>query len=271
MKTNHYSPDLNRISVLVAVVLLAFALARLLSTTAYALAFEVFGRNIRFEFDVRIVIVLLASGLTATGMDWLLRSHPLIKDKRTIEYWFVPMLTALVLGIPLYLLPLGTLWWWGGFALGGVFLGFVFWAEYVVVSPGDTSYPAAMVVLTVTSFALYLILVLALRYANLRLFLLTPAFFIASFLVGLRTLHLRLGRQWETAWAIGIALVIVQLSAGLHYLPISPIRYGALLLAPLYALVSLSSNLLEGIPIRRAAVEPAVMLLLVWGAGFWFG
>ncbi len=270
MKTNHYSPDSNRISVLVAIVLLAFVLARLLSTSAYILAFEIFGRIVRFEFDLRIVIALLASGLTATGMDWLLRSHPLMKKKRTIGHWFVPMLTALVLSVPLYLLPLGTLWWMG-FGMSGVFLVLVFWAEYVVVSPGDTSYPAAMIVLTVTSFALYFILVLALRYTNSRLFLLAPAFFAASFFVSLRTLHLRLERQWEGAWSVGLALVVVQVAAGLHYLPISPIRYGVLLLAPLYALVSLAASLLEGMPIRRAAVEPTIMLLLILGAGILLG
>ncbi len=270
MKTNHYSPDANRISVLVATVLLAFVLARLLSTSVYILVFEIFGRIVRLEFDLRVVIAFLASGLTATGMDWLLRSHPLMKEKRTVEHWLVPMLTALVLSVPLYSLPFGALWWIG-FGMSGVFLVLVFWAEYVVVSPGDTSYPTAMVVLTVTSFALYLILVLALRYANLRLFLLAPVFFVASFFVSLRTLHLYLGRQWDGAWSVGIALVAVQMAAGLHYLPISPVRYGILLLAPLYALVSFSASLLEGMPIRRAAIEPAVMLILIWGAGILLG
>ena len=271
MKSNHYSPAPNRISVLVAIVLLAFTLVRLSSYSVYILASEAFGRIFRFEFDLRILTILLASGLAAAGMDWLLRSHPLIKEKHRIEHWFVPMLTALVLSVSLYLLPSETPWWWVGFGVGGIFLLFVFWAEYVVVSPGDTGYPTAVVVLTVTSFTLYLILVLVLRYANLRLFLLTPAFFIASFLVSLRTLHLRLGRRWEAAWSVGIALIVVQTSAGLHYLPISPVRYGLLLLAPFYALVSLSASLLEGMPIHRAAVEPAVMVLLIWGAGIWLG
>ncbi|OQX64249.1 MAG: hypothetical protein DRI32_00920 [Chloroflexi bacterium] len=271
MKTNHYSPDSNRLSVLTATVLLAFALARLLATSAYFLSFQVFGRIIRFEFDLRVVIVLLASGLTATGMDWLLRSHPMMKGKRTVEHWFVPMLTALVLGVPLYLLPSGTLWWWVGFSAGGILLVLVFWAEYVVVSSGDTSYPTAMVVLTVTSFALYLILALALRYANTRLVFLAPAFFGATFFVSLRTLHLRLGKQWDVAWSAGIALIGIQLAAGLHYLPISPIRYGVFLLAPLYALTSLAASLLEGMPLRIAAVEPVTMLILIWGAGIWLG
>lgn len=270
MKTNRYLPDTNRISVLTAIVLLTFALTRLLSTAVYTLAFQVFGRVIRFELDLRFLIIILAAGLTATGMDWLLRSHPMMEGKRTVEHWLLPMLTALVLGTPLYLLPNGTLWW-VGFGAGGILLILVFWAEYVVVSPGDTSYPSAMIVLTVISFALYLILALALRYASTRLFLLAPTFFVATFFVSLRTLHLRLGGRWELAWSAGIALVGVQLAAGLHYWQISPVRYGIFLLGPLYALTSLSASLAEGIPLRRAAVEPLVMLVLVWGAGIWLG
>jgi len=270
MNTNRYLPDTNRVSVLTAIVLLAFALTRLLSTAAYNIGFQIFGRVIRLDLDLRLMIIILASGLTASGMDWLLRSHPMLAGKRTIEHWFVPMLTSLVLGVPLYLLPDGPLWW-VAFGAGGFLLVLVFWAEYVVVSPGDTSFPSAMVVLIVISFALYLILALALRNANFRLFLLAPALFVATFFVSLRTLHLRLGGRRELAWSAGIALIGVQLAAGLHYWPISPVRYGMFLLGLLYALVSLTTNLLEGITLRRAVVEPSVMLILVWSAGMWFG
>jgi hypothetical protein len=61
------------------------------------------------------------------------------------------------------------------------------------------------------------------------------------------------------------------LAAGLHYLPISPIRYGIFLLGTLYTLTSLIASLLEGIPLRRALTEPLVMLLLVWVAGILLG
>ena len=269
MNTNRYLPDTNRISVLTATVLLAFALTRLLETTAYLVGFQVFGLIIRFDIDLRIIIILLASGLTATGMDWLLKSHPLIsKKKRTLDHWLVPMLTALVLGMPLYLLRMNALWW-VGFSVGGLLLVLVFWSEYVVVSPGDVNYPTAMVVLTVLSFALYLILAMILRYSEARLFFLLPMTFLSTFLVSLRTLNLRLGGRWEIAWALGIALVGSQLAAGLHYLPITPVYYGVILLSVLYSLTTLVASLLEGIPLKRALVEPGIMLFLLMVLGVW--
>ena len=270
MEANRNIPDTNRISVLTASVLLAFALTRLLSSSVYIFAFKIYKSIIRFEVDLRLVIIVLAAGLTATGVDWLLRSHPMMKGKSTFEHWLVPMLTALVLGMPLYLLPEGSLWWIG-FGLSGTLLVLVFWAEYVVVSPGDTNYPTATLVLTVISFALYLILALALRYASIRLFLSLPALFIATFFVSLRALHLRFGGEWQLAWAIGIALVGIQLAAGLHYWVISPVRYGIFLLAPLYALTNLAATVNEGIPLRRAVIEPMVMMFFVLGAGFLLG
>ena len=269
MNPNRYLPDTNRISVLTAMVLLAFALTRLLETTAYLVAFQIFGLVIRFDIDLRIIIIVLAAGLTATGMDWLLKSHPHIgKKKRTLDHWLVPMLTALVLGMPLYLLRMNLLWWLG-FAFGGFLLVLVFWAEYVVVSPGDVNYPTAMVVITVLSFALYLILAMVLRYSAARLFFLLPMTFVATFLVSLRALNLRLGGRWEIPWALGVAFVGVQLAAGLHYLPITPIYYGVILLGVLYGLTTLVASLLEGIPLRRALTEPGIMLFALLVLGVW--
>lgn len=270
MKENQHLPDINHISVLTAMILFAFALMQLLSTSAYTLGFQIFGRIIRFEIDLRFFMILLASALTASGMDWVLHNHPLLKRERTVEHWLVPMFTALVVGMSLYFLPKNSLWWLG-FGMGAIFLVAVFWAEYVVVSPGDTNYPSAVVVLSVISFALHLILMLALRYANTRLFILAPAIFLATFFVSLRILNLRLRGKWQFAWAFGIALAVLQVSAGLYYWKISPIRFGLFILGGLYALTSLSTNLIEGIPLRQAWVEPATMLSFVWATGFIIG
>jgi hypothetical protein len=89
-------------------------------------------------------------------------------------------------------------------------------------------------------------------------------------LAALRTLHLRLNERWEVTWAIGIAVVITQLGAALHYMPLTPVRFGLALLGPVYALTSLAVSLAEGNPFRRAMVEPMVMLILLCGLMIWF-
>jgi hypothetical protein len=268
MTEQRYLPDADRISVLTAMVMLAYALTRLILAPQFTLELQLPGLYFAYPFNLNMLISLLAAGLTATGMDWLLRSHPSLRGKRTVEHWFLPTLTSFVIGVPLSLLPSGPVWWIG-FGIGGILLVLVFLAEYVVVEPADLLYPLATAGLTALSYALYLILAVALRYGGTRLMLVIPALFPAAILVSLRTLHLRLGGRWEFAWSAGIALVCIQLAAGLHYWPLTPMKSGLILVGPLYALTDLAAGLREGAPLRRAAIAPAVILALAWVGSIW--
>ena len=270
MREHRNFPDPSRVSILTAMILLTFALARLISTPTYPVNFSFAGLDLAFHVDLNLALTLLAAGLTAAGVDWLLRSHPSIQPGETVEHWLVPMLTSLVIGVALYTLPAGWLWW-VGFALGGLLLVVVFLAEYIVVDPADMFYPAATVALTALAFTLYLILAVALRAMGARALYLVLALFLAGGLASLRTLHLRLNERWEFAWAAGIALVGTQLAAGLYFWPLSPIRFGLGLLGPVYALTLLAVSLVEGDPFRRAVIEPVVMLSVLWGLAAWLG
>jgi len=261
---NHYLPDTNRVGVVTAAVLLTYALTHLMKTPQYTIELQLPGFYISYPIGLSTVMVFLSAGLTATGMDWLLRGHPSIQGTRTIEHWLLPTLATFIIGVPLTILPPGIIWW-TGFAVGSLLLVLIFMAEYIVVEPSAPNYAVATAGLTALSYAVYLILTTALRYAGARLFLLAPALFVAAGLVSLRTLHLRVGSKWEFNWAFGIALVCMQIGAGLHYWPISPVQFGMAVLGPLYALTTLTGNLLEGVPLRRAMVEPLVALGLAWG------
>ena len=142
-------------------------------------------------------------------------------------------------------------------------------AEYIAVDPEDIRYTLASAGLTAVSFAIFMILALALRSAGVRLFLTLPALTFASFLVVLRTLHLRLNGAWYIMTSLALALIIAQLSAALHYLPLLPTTYGLMLIGPTYALTSLVANLADGIPLRRAITGPTLVLITIWVAALW--
>lgn len=267
MDETRYLPDINQVGMLTAAVLLAFALSHLIQTPEFTLALQLPGFYFSYPVSLNTIMVILAAGLTATGMDWLLRSHPSLGKASTIEYWVLPTLATFIIGIPLTILPPGNSWWIG-FGVGGLLLVLVFLAEYIVVEPSAPQYAIATAGLTALSFAVYLILTTALRFSGARLFLVAPALFVAAGLVSLRTLHLRVGQKWEFNWAVGIALVCTQIGAGLHYWPVSPVQFGLALLGILYALSNLTANLLEGIPLRRAMTEPLLALAIAWGAAF---
>lgn len=249
-------------------ILLAYAASRFVNISPRELGLQLPGFYLGFQVNIRTLVALLVAGITATGADLMLRDHPGLGSKRTWEHWLLPALTAWTLGIPLNQLPVG-LQWLVSFVIGGALLMLVLVAEYIAVDPQDERYPLASAGLTAVSYALFLILAIALRSSELRLFLILPALTIAAGLVSLRTLHLRLSGQWLFLPGLAITLIVAYIIAALHYWPISPITFGLAILAPAYSLTSLVGALYEGEPFRKAIVEPAIVLLAVWGAALW--
>jgi len=264
VEQDKYMPASNRIGLLTSTTLLALALTRIAPSPAFNFELQLPGFFLTFPFNINTAMGFLTACLTAAGMDWLLRGHPALKGRATFQWWFLPTLTTFVISVPLSILPDGSAWWIG-FIVSGVFLFFVFLAEYIAVSADAPQYTASMVGLTAISYTLFFVLAVALRTSEIRLFLLIPGLFLAASIASLRILHLRLSGKWEYAWALGIGLVCIQLATGFYYWPLSPIQFGLLLIGPLYGLVSLAINLGENIPAKRALLEPAIVTALCWG------
>jgi hypothetical protein len=260
-------PSPGRLSVLAATILLAYASVRLFDLPPSQFSYQLPGFFLSFEINATTLITLLAAALMATGADLLLRDHPLLKGKNTLQHWLLPALTAWVIGVPLYRLPLSPQWL-AGYAIGGALLMLVLVAEYISVDPEDRRYSLASAGLTAVSFALLLMLAIAIRSAGFRLFFSLPALTFASALVILRTLNLRLRGRWLFLETGALSLIIAQLAAAFHYLPLSPIAYGLALLGPAYALTSLIASLYEGISLRQAILEPSLALIAMWGSAF---
>ncbi len=261
-------PDTDRIGVLTSTILLALALTRIVRAPEFNLELQLPGFFLSLPLNLTTVMSILTAGLTATGMDWLLRGHPNLNGRPTLQWWILPTLTTFVVSVTLSILPDGAAWW-TGFALSGVFLLLVFLAEYIVVDPGARYYAASLAGLTAISYTLFFVLAMALRFGDLRLFLTLPALFLSAGFASLRVLFLRLNR-WEYAWSLGIAFVCVQAAAGLHYWPLSSIQFGLMLVGPLYGLTNLAINLNEDLPARRAMLEPAVATALCWSLAIVF-
>lgn len=291
-------PNTNRLSVLTATILLGYALAHFISLPTRPLAIQIAGIYLPFELDYQVLVSILVALLAAVGMNWLLYDHPHVQQvmeeseistdedltplrlgrfeidrveaqrrwlrlRLTSIHSLLPALTALVIGVPLSNLE-GGLGYWIVFSMAGVLLMLVFVAEYIVVDVTDMREPPASVGLIALSFALFLILGIALRTSGMRLYLLLPLLVPVAGLLTSRTLYLKTSGDWNIPWGIGIALLIGQLAAALHYLPISPLKYGLILLGPAYALSTLAVNLQQEIEPRRIWMEPAVMLALIW-------
>jgi hypothetical protein len=264
MSENRHLPDAERLSVLIATILLAYALTRVIALPPYRLSTSILGVDLNILIEASALVPFLTAGLMATGMDWLLTKHPAIRAANRTEHWILPALTAWVAGIFIYSLSDSSAWW-AAYVLAALLLVAVIYAEYVSVETTDPRYGLASALLTGLGFALFLLIAIALRTVGVRLLVLLPVLALSAWLATLRMLRLRLRGRWEFGWTTGTALALVQFAAAIHYLPLTPLRFGLVLLAPAYALAAVAANLGEDMPARRAVSEPLTTMLIVWG------
>jgi hypothetical protein len=245
--------------------MLAFALTQLISFPAQQLSFSVIGIVLDFTVDFKTVVIALTLVLAAAGMDWLIHTHPAHEQYQHrweyIRHWILPVLTTLVIGIALNSFAGGP-YFWVIFILGSLLLIAVFIAEYNVVTAEDVRHPIATVGLTALSFALFLLLAIAVSSADLRLYVRLPLLSVGLMMVISRALFLRTG-QWHFTWAVVASLIVAEIAIGFHYLPISPIQYGLLLVGFSYSLTSLITAILESRKNLSLWGEPVAMLAVV--------
>lgn len=265
MRSRDYLPEINRLSVVSAAIMLAFALTKLVAFPAQSLSFSIFGILLNFTLDFNTVITLLTAALAAVGMDWLILSHPgRLKYKNRWAYvwhWVMPVLTTLVIGIALNAF-IDEILWWVIYILGSLLLMAVFIAEYNVVPSEGIQLPIARVGLTALSFALYLLLAIALFTVNLRLYIRLPLLSIGALMVFSRSIYLRVG-AWHPLWAVINSLILSEIAVGFHYLPLSPIQIGLVLVGLAYAFTSFVTGIKEQRKRWAFWGEPIIMLIVV--------
>jgi hypothetical protein len=260
-------PNIDHLSVLAALIVLAYTLERFIDLPAWQISQQLPGLYIELNIDVNLITSLIVACMTAAGANWLIGEHPAAGGKNTLVHAILPALTALVIGIPLAGVPVG-LGWWLGLISGAIILVLVLMAEYIAIDPQDIHLPLASAALSAVSFALFLVLAGALRSAGVRLLYNTPILMLAIWLVSLRVTNLRLHGEWTIYESAIIAFVIGQITAAINYWPLAPIAFGLVLLGPSYALISLFCNLIEGKHYRQFILEPILSLLIAWGAAF---
>jgi len=268
MQAHRSLPDIQRLSVLIATILLAFVMARFIQLPGMPIGFTLAGITFAAEINTNTFIAIIVAGLTAAGTDILIREHPaFLPNEPTYRHWILPGLSAWVASFPLSFLPLGPLWW-GGFTVAGFVLLAVIVAEYICVDEDDLRQPVASAALVAIAFMLFLILVISLRSSGVRLTYFIPALAAVSTLISLRSLDLRLKAGWLGLPALVAVLITVQLAAPLHYLPISSLSLGLALLGAIYALITFISNFHSSGYVSQSIREPLFVLAFIWLLAF---
>ena len=220
-------PDRDRAGALVALILIAYGLIRLIELPLQAIQFELFGLLIRIDFDARFVMLTLASALAASGVDWVLASHPLRRPVRLAPR-VLPGMAALGVGAILAGLP-GWPAWPIGLALGGLLIYAVLNAEYIVWNPADPRTLTASLGLRWLGILLTVGIAFAVWAGGLRAIFSVPLVFGGTGLLCWRVLELERTRRSIWPYSLTAGWVTAQLAWALHYWPLQPIPAALLL------------------------------------------
>lgn len=259
MQSRAIFPRTDRLSMVTASVIMGYSLLPFVKIPPRPVSFSVFGFLIGFNLNFATLISLITAAVAAAGMDWMLRDREDLQFRQVLPHLILPALTAGAIGIPLGVIAV-SLDWWVILGLGSLLVLLVFVGEYVSVDDDHPYFPIAMMVLTALSFGLFLIAAIAVRAVNMRLFLTASILPLVYAFFGVRVLQLRMGGVWPLKWTLVIGLVIAQVTVGLYYWPLSPVRFGLLLLAPAYALVGIAASLENSSDFSDMDFEPLIVM-----------
>lgn len=258
MPAQIHRPNFDRLSIITAMVLLAYAFTAFIQIPEQIVSLQLPGFLLQFPVNLTTFVSLLVAVLAASGTEWLLSSHPEGQSRNRIYHWLLPALTAMVIGVPLGTMQIGPTWWIL-FGLGGVLFSLVLASEYISLDPDDERYSLASVGLTAVALALLLILMITLRGSGMRLFMVLAAIIPSTALISARCISLRLNGRWHFAWAGVVTLITTQFAIGLYYLPVSPLQFGLILIAAVYGMVTAIGALEETTGSRKMWLEPVIM------------
>lgn len=222
-------PDRDRVSTLTALLLLTYTLIRIVTLPSIETEFSLLGLLIRLEFNASLVMLTIAGFLAAAGSDWLIRSHPAVKNGRTRpEHWVIPGLAALGTGVILVRIPLGPAFWLG-LILTAALLIAVLVSEFIVLDTEDPRHDTAAIGLTALAYLLLIGALFAIRATGLRAAFAIPLTFCACAAVAWRLLRLARMRTSAVHYGLLISGITAQISWGLHYWPLPPLREALIL------------------------------------------
>jgi hypothetical protein len=256
-------PDRERLSAVMALILLAYAAARFIELPGQTLAVDLAGIYLPLLINVNTLVAVLVSALTAAGVDWLLRGEPSLAGRTAKRHWLLPAMTAWILSITLANIDLGPQWFLA-FAGSGFLLLAILLAEYSSAIKENRFNSIATQALSALTFGLFLILAITIRGLGLRLYLAFPAIALGSFLAATRFQLLLENTDWRPMQMAAIAFIVAQIAAALHYLPISALGYGLMLLGLLYGLSHYFAAVHLGQEPRKAARDPMIVLAIFW-------
>ena len=255
-------PSRDRVGALTALILIAYALIRIVTLPTLETEMAALGIVVPVRIDVRVVMLSLAAALASSGALWVLQSHPLANIRRP-EYpvGLLPGLAALGMGATLNQLPVGAVWLLG-LTFAGILLVGVLYAEFLVFDEHDPRARSAIVGLRTLGIVLVVGVAFGTLAGGLRAVFSVPILFAASTIVCWRSLRLETARTAVWPYSAACGLIASQIAWGLHYWPARPMQVALVVGLATYVAIGLLVTIVRKTLNPRVAYEFAAVSIL---------
>jgi len=260
------TPTLNRdrLSGVIALILLALALIPVLNTPGRSVGASVLGSKLDIEITTAGLVTLLAAALACAGVDMLIHTHPRARANQagpTFVFWILPALAVIAAAQWLARSTTGRDW-----ALQLLAAGVVLWiivrAEFTTVDPDAPRAGQWRLLLNVLAYGLAFALFSMIWETRIRSVITASLMAITAFLLSIDLLwstRAILRRVLLNAAVVG--LILGECAWALNYWRANAITAGLALVLIFYALSGVAVQHLLNRLTRRVLAEFGVVVL----------
>ncbi|MEE8392402.1 MAG: hypothetical protein V3S14_16610 [Anaerolineae bacterium] len=258
--------DRNRLSVLVAVLLLGSVLFRFIELPEHTWKLQPLGSPLEIHVTGTWLLTTLMVSLVCTGTNLILHDHPHLEEHPGRPIYIAWILPGIMAGLSAYLLAYintGPLWI-GGLLVTGVSISLVVSAEYTAVSPQDPGYPIARLTLNMLAYLLAFILFAVIYHTRTRSLVTATLMMFTAALLALDLLSAADTQFRRVVLFAGIVgLIIGESTWALNYWQISAWAGGLFLLLIFYFTANVAHQYLLERLSTSALVEFAIVVIIV--------
>jgi hypothetical protein len=265
------SVDRDRLSVLLAVLILSNVLFRFIELPGHVYRLQALGSPLEIHASSTLLLITLMVGLACTGTSLVLRDHALLVEHSGRPVYISWILPGLLAGLSAYLLSLAPtlLIWIGGLVLFGIGIGLTVSAEYATVSPDAPRYPAARLAMNVLAYLMAFVLFVLIYRTRTRSLVTATLTLVTATLLALDLLSVAdvpVGRMLPFAGIVG--LIVGESTWALNYWQTGAWVGGLLLLLIFYVTINVAhQHLLERLSLSTLfefiAVTVAVLIVIL--------
>jgi hypothetical protein len=254
--------DRNRLSVLIALILLVSVLFRFVQLPAAAWRLNVLGSPLEIRATETWLLVILVASMAAMGTRYVLAGHPDVPQRIPRPLYLSWLLPGLLAGMTVYLVELAPAEWaWaGGLLLAALVIALAVSAEFDALSTDDPGYARARLALNVLAYLLAFALFYMIYRSRTRSIITASGVTLVAFLIGLDLLSVAdVGARRLVAYTATISLLVGEATWALNYGQFSNLAGGLFLLVVFYLTTGIAhQHLLERLS-RWTLLEFAVI------------